>query len=90
MRDFDCLGGPHRIPTKIINASSFGIPCIACPQQGNKEIEGYYIPAVNMNEIFQGVEKLSNPAFYDELSEKCLVMAEKYHISNIAKLYQQL
>jgi hypothetical protein len=90
MRDFDDHGGPHRIPTKIVNASSFGIPVIASPQMGNKEVEGYYLSANNMNEIISCVEQLKNQDLYNEWSGKIMGMAEKYHISHIAEMYKEL
>lgn len=81
---------PHKIPTKIINAASFGIPTVAFPLAGYKEIEGLYIRANNMKELVEGVEKLRDPSYYKEFSEKIVKMAEKYHIENIAKLYRKL
>lgn len=81
---------PHKIPTKIINAASFGIPSIAYPLRGYKEIEGNYVQARNISELLVEVEKFKNRDYYNEWSNKVVAMAEKYHISVIAGLYQKL
>jgi len=81
---------PHKIPTKIINAASFGIPSIAFPLRGYKELEGYYVRANNMKELLTEVEKFRNKDHYKKWSNKVLKMSEKYHISNVAKLYRKL
>jgi hypothetical protein len=88
--DWDSLDHPLRIPTKIINAASFGIPSVAYPMMGNKELEGYYLPARNMSETILAVEKLKNPDFYEEFAAKIQPMADKYHISEVAELYKKL
>jgi len=84
------INHPYRIPTKIINAASFGIPSVAAPIMGNKEVEGYYLHASNIEEMLAQVEKLKDENFYNEFSKKIVEMAEKYHISKIAELYRQL
>ncbi len=82
--------GPHKIPTKIINAASFGIPTIAKPLLGYKELEGYYVHANNMEELLTEAMKFKNKDYYDKWSNKILKMADKYHISKIAKQYLNL
>jgi len=81
---------PHKIPTKIINAASFGVPSIAYPLRGYRELEGYYVPARNISELLVEVEKFKNRDYYNEWSNKVVEMAEKYHISKIAPLYLKL
>jgi len=88
--DWDFLDHPHRIPTKIINAASFGIPSVAFPCMANLELEGYYVKANNMEETIEGVKSLMYPVFYQEMVDKIMPMAERYHISNVAKLYNLL
>jgi len=88
--DWDGYDHPYKIPTKIINAASFGIPCVAYPMMANKELEGFYLQAKNMSETIVQVENLKNPDFYEEWSAKIAPMAENYHISKIAELYQKL
>jgi len=78
----------HKTPTKVINAASFGVPSVAYPLRGYKEIEGYYLRANNMEELLSGVKKLK--AEYDQWPDKLIKMAEPYHIENILKLYQKL
>lgn len=43
-----------------------------------------------MAELLEEVEKLKDPEYYNQWSRKIIKEAEKYHISNIAKLYLQL
>lgn len=81
---------PHKIPTKIINAASFGIPSIAYPLRGYKEIEGNYVQARNISEMLVEVKKFKDKNYYNEWSNKVVEMAEKYHISKIADLYRKL
>lgn len=68
---------PYYHPTKIINAMSFGIPTISPKRMGYQEVEGFY---------FQSLQELKKGWNADRLIKE----AEKYHISNVAKLYQQL
>ncbi len=68
---------PYYHPTKIINAMSFGIPTVAPKVQGYREVEGFY---------YQDIEELRSGWDADRLIQE----TENYHISNIAKLYQQL
>lgn len=84
-RDF-----PHRIPTKPINAASFGIPTIAHPIMGYEEIEGYYVPARTIEEILTEAVRFKDLAYYQEWSDKVAAFAENYHISKVAPLYQKL
>jgi hypothetical protein len=81
---------PHKIPTKLINAMSFKIPSIAYPLAGYKEIEGFYLPAGNMEEVIAGIKKLKNKEFYNEFAEKIYKKSENYHIARIARLYGKL
>lgn len=81
---------PHKVPTKLINAGSFGIPSVAYPLKGYEEIEGTYLKAYDMDDILSQTQKLKEPHFYSLWADKARTMAEKYHISNIAKLYEKL
>lgn len=81
---------PHKIPTKIINAASFGIPTVAYPLNGYKEIEGYYMRAKNMKDLVSEVIELKNESFYYSFSKIIQENAESYHISKIAELYKNL
>lgn len=80
----------YRHPTKIINAASFGIPSLAQTELGYKEVEGLYIPVETVEDIVREAKKLQDEDYYNQWSEKLLKEAEKYHISKIAKLYQNL
>jgi len=88
--DWDALDHPYRIPTKIINAASFGIPSVAYPMMANKENEGYYLHARNMDELIEGVKKLKDEKYYKELVEKIIPWSENYHISKIANEYRHI
>lgn len=81
---------PHYHAAKIINAMSFGIPTIAGPKLGYKDVDDYYIHAHNLDELVKEVEKLKDQKYYNVWANKILSEAEKYHISKIAQLYKQL
>lgn len=68
---------PYYHPTKIINAMSFGIPTVSPKRKAYREVEGFY---------WQDIEELRNG--WDAL--RLIDEAEKYHISNIAKLYEEI
>jgi hypothetical protein len=88
--DWDAYDHPYKIPTKIINAASFGIPAVAFPMMANQELEGFYEHARNMKETIAAVEKLKDESYYNEMVDKIVPMAEKYHISKVAELYRKL
>lgn len=82
---------PHKIPTKIINAASFGVPAIASPLAGYEEIKGLYFEAPNLSKLVEHISILkSNQEFYNKFANIIKENAEKYHIENIAKLYLEL
>ena len=83
---------PHSHPTKIINAASFGIPTLTQPIAGYKEFNGFYIPTQfeDMDSLVEEAVKLKDINYYQGWSDKVYGEAEKYHISNIAKVYKQL
>jgi len=81
---------PHKIPTKLINAASFGVPTIAYPLPGYKELEGKYVRADDVDELVKEAEKFKDSSYRQEWVERAVEMSEPYHISHIAKLYQEL
>lgn len=87
---FTILDVPYYHQTKIVNAMSFGIPTIASHRLGYRDVEGYYIPVNNMAELLNAAKKMKDPSEYNQWPEKIIAESEKYHISQIAKLYQQL
>jgi glycosyltransferase involved in cell wall biosynthesis len=88
--DFSPDYNPNKIPTKIINAASFGVPSVAFPLSGYKEIEGAYIRVTDMNQLMEEVAKLRNKEYYSFRSKIALEMSQRYHISKIAELYKKL
>lgn len=84
------LDTPYYHQTKIVNAMSFGIPTIACPRLGYIEVKDFYTAVNNMDELVAAAEMMKDPKEYDKWPEKIIAEAEKYHISNIAKLYRKL
>lgn len=68
---------PYYHPTKIINAMSFGIPTVSPKKQAYREVEGFYFH--DLKDLKQGWD-----------AERLINEAEKYHIINIAKLYEKL
>ena len=81
---------PYKLPTKIINAASFGIPSIAYPLSGYQEIKGYYRGIENMEDMKREIKRLTDKKYYSHLSSKVLEMSKSYHIKNIIKLYRQI
>ncbi len=81
---------PGHTPMKITNAASYGIPSISKPCEHFKEIEGFYITAPDKEGLYAEVEKLKDPDYYASWSERLIPEMEKYHISNIAKQYEEL
>ena len=77
-------------PLKLINAASFGIPTVTCEQVGYKEFEGNYIKVSTMDELMDELEKLKDQKYYKSWADKIVGPTEKYHITNIAKLYRKL
>jgi hypothetical protein len=58
--------------------------------QGNKEIEGCYLKAKNLDEMIEEVRKLKDENYYNVWSSKVLQMSESYHISRMPELYSKL
>ena len=87
---FKLLNIPYYHQTKIVNAMSFGIPTIASQRLGYRDVEGFYIPVNNMDELVEAAKMLKDPAQYNLWPEKIIAESEKYHIGEIAKLYKQL
>ena len=78
-------------PFKIINSASFGVPTIALDEPSFKEVEGTYIGVSNPAQWLEKFDLLVNDArLYQEMADKCLEVAEKYHIESISKLYKEL
>jgi hypothetical protein len=84
------IGYPFTTPTKMINAAAFGVPSIASWKDGYLEFEGCYTRADNLDDMMIEVEKFRNETYYNQLSEKAIKDAEKYHISKIADKYRRL
>lgn len=87
---FDRLDIPYYHQTKIVNAMSFGIPTIASPRLGYIEVKDFFIAVKTMDELAEAVKLMKDPANYNKWPEKIITESEKYHISEIAKLYQAL
>ena len=93
--DLQIVWRPYRMklsnPLKIVNASSFGIPTIAYDESVFKEVEGCYIPVLEMEGFLSHLDMLIlNPTLYKEISDRCIKKSEEYHIENVAKLYKRL
>lgn len=82
---------PLKNPLKLVNAGSFGIPTVAFPEIGYKEIEGYYLPAGTIAEMIDGIRRLKeSESLYEFYSQKLMEKIENYHISKVSKLYLDL
>lgn len=78
-------------PMKVVNAASYGIPSVSKHCENYREIEGFYDAVEpNLDVLFTEIEKLKDPAYYNSWSEKLIPEMERYHISNIAPLYEKL
>jgi hypothetical protein len=80
-------------PLKVTNAMAFGVPTIALDldEPSYKEVEGCYIGVKTPEEWLEKLDELiADKKKYDEMSKFCLEQSERYHISEIAKLYNQL
>jgi len=73
----------YKTPTKLINAASFGIPSVAYPLKSYEEWNEY-IPCLKDEDISDTVKNLQ----FD--SKKLIEAADFYHISNVAKRYENL
>jgi len=85
--------GDFKIPTKMINAMSFGVPSISIspqPLKGNKEIEGYYVRANNVEDMLEKIQEFKDEDYYRQWSDKIIEFSENYHIEKIAELYRKL
>jgi len=78
------------VPTKMINAASFGVPSIAYWRAGYEEFEGYYAHFQEKDDLLSEVERLKDESYYQDKSMKLMEKAEEYHLSNVAKLYLEL
>lgn len=82
---------PHSHPTKLINASSFGIPVFSQPILAYKEFEGKYIHISDINSLVEELKLFRQyPERYNKWSDIAFNGAEPYHISHIAEKYKQL
>jgi hypothetical protein len=78
-------------PLKLTNAMSFGIPTVSKKCDNFKELEGFYIPtADSIENLMVELEVLKDQDYYNSWSKKSIEGSEKYHIENIAKLYEKL
>ena len=86
------IDGILRNPLKLVNAMSFGIPTVAYPEEDfNVELSSSFLPARTIDQLLFGIKWFrDNSDLYSSWSKNILKKAEEYHISNIAKLYQQL
>lgn len=77
---------PLKDPEKIINAMSVGVPTIAYPEIGYREVEGLYSPVTELEDIAPVIETMRQGWDYNGLT----LVAEDWHIDTISKLYGQL
>ena len=78
-------------PLKIVNAASFGIPTIALDEKAFWELKDTYIPVGTLEAFLGALDELrNNPSLYEDYSRKCIKASERYHINEIAKIYEQL
>lgn len=89
-KKIDCLvvgqsiDDPYKTPTKLINATSFGIPSVAFPMKAYEEWGGSYTPCFHDELIPETVSNLK----FDQ--NELVAESEFYHISNVTKRYENL
>ena len=77
---------PLKDPEKLVNAMSLGVPTVAYPEVAYKELDGYYWPARNFEELAAALDELRGGFDRQRLLDK----AEEYHIENAARGYKEL
>jgi hypothetical protein len=80
------LNRPLKNSLKIVNAAAFGIPTIALPEPGYQDVDGYYLPVKDKEQLADTLETLKDGWSQQRLIEK----AEEFHIDNVAKFYAGL
>ena len=89
------IGGdsPFKIPTKMMNAASFGVPSISISStklQGNKEIEDYYVRAFDIEDMLFKALAFKDMSYHKAWADKVAKFSENYHIEHISELYRKL
>jgi len=77
---------PLKDPEKIVNAMSLGVPTVAYPEPAYRELDGYYWPVTDFDDLVAALAELRAGWDAGRLIEK----AEEYHIENVARHYRQL
>lgn len=78
-------------PLKIVNGLGFGIPTVALKEDAFSELDGFYIPVHNEDQLISKLDILGSSArMYEDFSAICLQKSEEYHIDRIAKMYLEL
>ena len=77
---------------KVTNGCAFGVPTVAYPSTVYKnEFDGYFLEAFSIQDIVDQCKKLRDEkSLYEDLSNKGLGIAKKYHISKTSQLYLEL
>ncbi len=82
---------PLKNPNKLVNASAFGIPTVAYPEEGFKDFDGSYIKAEHIGKLISMCKRLkSESSYYQHYSMLAIYKAKPYHKDNILQLYLQL
>lgn len=78
--------------TKLINAGSFGIPTIACPEPTYvDEFDGCFLPVESLEDIVEACRQLQQDGWlYYTLAKAALERAEQYHIDRVLPLWRAL
>jgi len=79
-------------PLKLANGGSFGIPTIAYPEPNYKnDFDGCFAEAHKPEDIIIQCKRLKeDSAYYNDIANKAMERAERFHIENIAPLYYSL
>lgn len=95
--DIQVVWRPHqkarlRDPLKLSNAGSFGIPSVCYPEEAYvREWGDKFIHVRSIEEMIDATCKLRDePSWYEEMANRAILKAERYHMEHISKLYLQL
>lgn len=82
---------PLKNPNKLVNASSFGIPTVALPEEGFKELDSSYIKVKRIDKLIEECKRLKNEeGYYQHYSMLAIYKAKDYHKDKIIQKYLQL
>lgn len=81
---------PQYHEKKIVDAMSYGIPTVAEPKLGYRDVRHSFLHAHNTKQLIERVLELKDKKTYKQWSDRVYNEAERYHIDNVSKIYENL